>query len=169
MENSKEKGYSKLSSTKRSAIVVSLIIIVIIAAVFGYGAYYYYTRTLSLYSRVRSDLEHEMQAIAPLPDATLITTTNHFPLSSEANIGRLYFTRLTYEQIRTHYDKELTARNWKFRGEESMTEWGKDLGGKYVFYCKGDYKASIQFAGEHSEVTWTFAFNLTWNGVPTCG
>jgi hypothetical protein len=48
-----------------------------------------------------------------------------------------------------------------------LTDWGKDLGGREVTYCKGPLAASVQYGGEKSHYGWTYALDLTW-GLHHC-
>jgi len=37
-----------------------------------------------------------------------------------------------------------------------------DLGGRTTEYCKGDYRASLQYPGQSAKYGWVFALDLSW-------
>jgi hypothetical protein len=43
-----------------------------------------------------------------------------------------------------------------------MKDWGQDLGGRTARYCKGKYRADLQYAGERANYGWDYAFSLSW-------
>lgn len=111
--------------------------------------------------RIEKILQGEFGLIRRLPQA--------FPVSyhtsggsSAALVSESYKTDLSYSEIRTYYDHELARNGWAFKREEKIKDWGRDLGGKSAVYCKGTYRASLQYAGTDAHYGWDFAFSLSW-------
>jgi hypothetical protein len=82
--------------------------------------------------------------------------------SGGALVGDVYRTKLTYPDVRAYYDKELSRNGWTFKREEKILDWGRDFGGKTAEYCKGPYKASLQYAGREAHYDWDYALDLSW-------
>ncbi len=68
---------------------------------------------------------------------------------------------MCYAEVRGYYEGELTKRGWSIYMEEPLTEWGKDYGGKAARYCKGPYRADLQWAGQGSSNEWD-GFSMSW-------
>jgi hypothetical protein len=110
---------------------------------------------------VQADLEKEFRAIPPLPDA-IATRFHASHKARQALVGDTYQTRLKYPEIRDFYDRELAKQGWSFYEEEQMKHWWRDLGGKSARYCKGPYRADLQYAGEGAGYGWDYAFTVSW-------
>ena len=109
----------------------------------------------------QAELENEFRSITPLPGATALS----YDASNKPGIALVtdtYRTNLPYAEVRKHYDAELSKRGWAFYMEEPLTEWGKDLGGKETHYCKGRYRAGLQWAGERANDGFDYAFSVSW-------
>lgn len=108
-----------------------------------------------------NDLKREFQSIVSLPGAVV---RNHHSLhrSQQASVGGTYATSVSYVEIRKYYDEELARRGWTFHREREIRDWGRNLGGRTVEYCKGEYRASLQYAGERADYGWVFALDLSW-------
>jgi len=109
----------------------------------------------------QAELENEFRSITPLPGATAI----YYHASNKPGIALVsdtYRTNLSYGEVRKHYNAELSKQGWAFYMEEPLTEWGKDLGGKEAHYCKGRYRAELQWAGERANDGFDYAFSMSW-------
>ena len=73
--------------------------------------------------------------------------------TQQALVGSSYSTTKPYSEIRKHDDEELARRGWKFHREQEVADWGRDLGGRTTECCKGDYRASLQYAGQRAQTT----------------
>ena len=109
----------------------------------------------------QKQLEQEFKAITPLPGAS---PRNYHAShkSGQALVGSTYSTNLPYGEIRNYYDEELARQGWRFHEEYGLEDWGGDFGGRTAEYCKGAYKASLQYAGERANYGWVFALDLSW-------
>ena len=109
----------------------------------------------------QTELESEFRSIKPLPESrALFYHATNSP--GQALVSDTYRTGLSYAQVRKYYDVELTKRGWSFYMEEPLTEWGKDFGGKAARYCKGRYRADLQWAGQGSSNDWDYGFSMSW-------
>lgn len=110
---------------------------------------------------VQQQLEKEFISITPPPGSTSSSFhKSHKP--RQALVGSNYLTNQGYEDIRKYYDKELKNKGWQFKDETGIRDWGRDLGGKVTNYSKGEYTASIQYAGDPKGYGWVYALDLTW-------
>ena len=110
---------------------------------------------------IETDLKREFDSIGRLPGAE---RRDHYVShkTQQALVGSSYSTTKPYSEIRKHYDEELARRGWKFHREQEVADWGRDLGGRTTEYCKGDYRASLQYAGQSANYGWVFALDLSW-------
>jgi hypothetical protein len=110
---------------------------------------------------VQSQLENEFKSIAPLPYAKDFGyQATH--KTSQALVTSNYKTNLSYIEIRAHYHAELAKHGWIFYEEEQMRDWGRAFGGKSARYCKGEYRADLQYAGKQANYGWDYALSISW-------
>lgn len=110
---------------------------------------------------VQKQLEVEFKSIEPLPGVRAFDySATH--KTRQALVSNSYKTNLPYPEIRIYYDTELAKHGWTFYEEEQVRDWGEDLGGKSAYYCKGEYRAHIQYAGTRANYGWDYAFSMSW-------
>ena len=110
------------------------------------------------------ELEQEFKSIKPLPGA--VAGNYHASHDTQQSlVGSSYSTELSYREIRAYYDAELARRGWRFQKEEGLRDWGRDFGGRSAHYFKGNYAASLQYAGENADYGWDYALELSWGLV----
>jgi len=85
-----------------------------------------------------------------------------FSRGGSASADETYKTKLTYQEIRSHYDRELTRNGWVFQKEKKLLDWGKDYGGMTLTYCKGPYQARLDYSGHHSNYEPYFDLSMSW-------
>lgn len=102
-------------------------------------------------------------ALIAAPRDDLLVAQSSTSKSGQALVDRQYTSRLSYPQLRAHYDAQLTTRGWTFERERPLHEWGRDLGGKIARYRRGEDCASLQYAGDKAQYGWTYALSFTWN------
>jgi hypothetical protein len=114
-------------------------------------------------------LRTEFSQIRPLPNASLVGATDNFsPWNShKALVGAKYATSIPFTEIQAFYSRELDLRGWRIADDRALTDWGKDLGGRAITYCKGELAASLEYVGAKPHYTWTYALDLSW-GLHTC-
>lgn len=157
---------------KKPIVITAIVAAVALILVVGFTAVFVLRPKLQQ-ARLNADkrlkiLENEFTQIAPLPNASQV----RYESSHKINLGSVsadYGTQESYVQIRTHYDKELKKNGWTFVGARPVTIWGRDYGGKMLYYCKDHNAASLQYAGGSEEgFGWTYNFNLSWGLVDEC-
>lgn len=141
---------------------ISGIIVLLIFAVF----FVYDISQSPKAEQAQKELELEFKSIAVLPNAILINYDSSRK-TSQALVNATYFVAVTPTEIFKHYDEQLRKHGWQSYGTSGMTEWGRDLGGKSAYYCKGDYYSQLQYAGEQANYNWTYAFSVSW-GLSNC-
>ena len=113
-------------------------------------------------------VEEAFREISPLSRAALIQHGS-MRRTDHGIISAAYKTEKSYESIKLYYDDKLTSRGWKFKREAGIQYDGKDYGGKELIYCKDNYAASLQYAGQQeTEFGWTFSFAMTWGQSDDC-
>lgn len=116
--------------------------------------------------QAQKELEVEFKSIAPLPNANLVDYDSSHK-TSQALVNATYLSAAKPADIINYYDNQLRKRGWQSYSTSGMTDWGRDLGGKSAYYCKGDYYAQLQYAGEQANYGWTYAFSVSW-GLSNC-
>lgn len=112
-------------------------------------------------SRVEAALKNEFDLIPIMPNA-IEKNRDFIKKSTLMGIGASYITNQSYKEIIDYYDAQLKKHSWEFYREEKITDWGKDYGGKSVEYKKGDFLATVQYAGEKADYGWTYGFDMSW-------
>lgn len=67
------------------------------------------------------------------------------------------------KRLNHSYMDEAKKNGSVFVNEETVSDWGRDFGGKLLNFSKGDYTLSIQYAGEKADYGWDFGVSLTWS------
>jgi len=109
----------------------------------------------------QAELEIEFKAIAPMPNAKLIKYSSSQKITN-ALVTADYLTDINPVEIFKYYDEQLTQNGWQFQSTTELKDWDRDLGGKTVDYCKGDYAAELQYAGKKANYGWTYALGISW-------
>lgn len=114
------------------------------------------------------ELVAERAAITPLANSTVVGTTDSFsPWNAhKALVGTQYTTSATFSEIADFYHLELQSKGWYLVEDRSLTEWGKDYGGRHQTYCKGELAASLEYSGR-AHYGWTYALDFSW-GLHAC-
>jgi hypothetical protein len=95
----------------------------------------------------QDDLEREFKSIKQLPSA--FDQKHHaWHKQDHASVGSSFSTGQSDSEVKKYYAEELSKHGWKSRGDYSTTNWGSNLGGSVVEYCKGKYEATLEYAGE---------------------
>lgn len=112
----------------------------------------------------QQDLEKEFAQIQHLLEATPIRHCFYSTHKShQALVSNQYKTTLSYPEIRAYYDSELAKHGWKFQREKGVLIWGQNYGGKEAIYSKGQYTASLYYAGDDpSARNWTYSLSISW-------
>jgi hypothetical protein len=103
---------------------------------------------------------HEHAAIVA-PETDVMISQETMRKRGFVAVQTLYRSALPPAQIASYYDHELRRHGWTARKQRAISEWGKHFGGWAIEYCKGDFEAEVQYAGEaHND--WTYAFSVAW-------
>lgn len=144
-------------------LTLSGIVLIVVFAIFlGYE----FIVQLPKAKETQAQLEMEFKSIVPLSNASVVRySASH--KTSQALVETTYLTDTNPAGIFSHYDNQLKQHGWKSYGTSGMTDWGRDLGGKSAYYCKGEYSAQLQYAGQQANYGWTYAFSVSW-GLSDC-
>jgi hypothetical protein len=110
---------------------------------------------------MQAKLEAEFKALPSFPRATKAGGSTG-RRSGHGIFGASYSSSAMLPEIRAFYDSMLLPRGWHFAGEEPLRVWGEDLGGYSIKYHKGDFTASLQYAGQRAHFGWDYTFTLSW-------
>jgi len=116
---------------------------------------------------VADQLESEFKAIAPSPEAKATHSEKSFK-DSQALVLTRYSTSADYRTLSQHYDVELKKQGWRNVSEGTVTNWGRDLGGKKAGYCKGDRFAVLEYIGPVENGSNAFSFSVSWGLSEDC-
>jgi hypothetical protein len=135
--------------------IIGIIPIIIFTVFWGYQFFF------QIPVEKQAELELEFKMLAPLPNASLVTYSA-WHKTTHVLVTAKYLTHTNPADIFKYYDEQLRQLGWQFQGAEGVTDWDRDLGGKAADYCKGDYGAELQYAGEKANYGWTYAFDVSW-------
>jgi len=113
-----------------------------------------------------AQLEREFDSVAPFPQANATHSDKSYK-DNQALVLTRYSTSASYATLRDYYYTELSKHGWKFVSEEPLANWGRDLGGKTAHYCKGDWSATVEYAGQDNEGRGAYTLTLSW-GINQC-
>ncbi len=156
---------SEISLKNRRSILRILGVLYLVAFI-GFFIYQHYEYG-PVAKRIKDDLEREFRLIEPPPDST----PNSYCAYSRPEsvlVGGSYSTERSFSEIKQYYDTVLKNKSWNFQREIKLKEWGEDLGGKEIAYCKESYSATIEYAGPEAKKGWTYSFSMSW-GLHGCG
>ena len=164
MSSSLIKGLFRRSDGKLNP-VGPIVVVVMVPILFAFAFIAFMTvqevRNGPRAARIQDELEGEFKAI-PAPSPAKSTYYNASRKSSNVLVSSHYESTLSYSEIRSHYDHELAKHGWTLYKEEQLRDWGRDFGGKSIHYCKGVYRASLEYAEPAAGYGWDFAFAVSW-------
>lgn len=112
--------------------------------------------------KVEKELKSELGLIPIMPNAKE-ESRDFFKKTGSALITSYCITKNDYKSINDYYSVKLKDNGWQFDKEKKVFYWGKDLGGKEISYKKGDYVATLQYAGDKADYGWTYSFTISWS------
>ncbi len=154
--------------SRKWIVLISVLVILGVLPVLACMAFLGYEFIIQLpkAQQTQAQLEIEYKAIPPLPNASLVSyDVSH--KTSQALVDGTYLTDASFSDILNYYDMQLKQQGWQYHSTTDLKDWGRDLGGKSVEYCKGDYVATLQYAGQLANYGWTYAFDVSW-GLGGC-
>ncbi len=94
---------------------------------------------------VQQELEKEFKAIKPLPRA--VACDYHASHKTQHSlVGSSYSTNLSFPEIRSYYDAELSKQGWRFHKEEKITIGDETLAESLLIIVKAilEHRWSMQ-------------------------
>ena len=91
-------------------------------------------------------------------------------------IARFYTTNASYEQVKDHYESELTRNGWKVFGERKLEIFQRYNGMMHVLFCKNHLAANLFYTGAEAPrlgynyslaINWDLSSGFVW-GVEDC-
>jgi len=122
-----------------------------------------FDKSYSQFDLIEQSLTDELNKIPPVSRAVEVNRDIMKEEDREILITTKYKTNLSYSEIKNYYNRILNENGWVNIKEEKILYWGNDLGGKLISYSKGDYVATLHYAGEKSDYSWVYAFSMEWN------
>ena len=116
--------------------------------------------------QVAKQLEAELNSFAVFPQATVAHSESSYK-DAQALIVTTYTTSASYSVLHDYYDAELAKHGWRFVSERTVTDWGRNLGGKTAHYCKADWSADLEYMGQDNAGKSDYALALSW-GLNEC-
>lgn len=96
-----------------------------------------------------------------LPDFN--ETGSDFMSKTELAEETKYFSsKSKYEEVKAFAVQHFASSGWTLVQERSMTDWGRDLGGRELKFRKGEYWIVIEYAGEKATDQWDYAVTVEW-------
>ncbi|GMA98210.1 hypothetical protein [Pelosinus sp. IPA-1] len=143
--------------SKKAIYIIGFTLLIIFT-----GFIFYNTKDLTIEGAVKKEaLMNEFSLLQPLPDAIESKIYSHNKVM-QAGVSAYYRSNKSYSEIHSYYVAEATKKGWTFISEDTVGDWGKDVGGKTINFRKGDYTLSIQYAGEKADYGWDLAVGLGW-------
>jgi hypothetical protein len=110
----------------------------------------------------QAELEKEISQVA-VPPGAILTASRSSHKDEAALVTRTYKSKLTYQQLRAHYDAALSRNGWQFKSENKIFDWGRDIGWQAANYCKGAFEASLGFGIDPEHIrSYSFSLALAW-------
>lgn len=103
-----------------------------------------------------NQIDYEFEQIPIMPSASF-SFENRSGKSNNVLVNQKFVTNATFEEIYTFYDTELQNLGWEFIEQKPMLIWGKDYGGKCVFYTKDDLNLMLDYVGNAPDYTIDYA------------
>ncbi len=114
------------------------------------------------------ELKSEFRSLE-LPEDATVRSVDDNPEWGHVFISGTYATHLGYEELKRFYRSELERNGWRLAGEKDLADWGRDLGGRQLTFCKKPYEANLEYAGQKAQYGWDYAFSMSWNRDKGCG
>lgn len=151
-------GQKNAELAEKKIYLIGLVALILLAGV----AVLYSNNVKTAGAVKKAELLSEYELLQPLPQATLIELSSNNK-DRQALVSAKYSSEKAYAEIRTFYIEEAKEKGWIFLNEKKEHDWGQDLGGKAMYFRKGENILAIQYAGEKADYGWNVAVSLSWN------
>ena len=124
------------------------------------------------YRQRQSELAAE--AIKTPPLATPATLNSFY--KPGRGVVRFFKTDASYDQLKTHYESQLTQDGWKLIGERKLEIFQRYPGAMQALFCKDGYAANLFYTGAEAQrlgynyslaINWGLSSGFVW-GVEDC-
>jgi len=78
-----------------------------------------------------------------------------------AMLIRNYKSGAGYDQVKGFYEHELVGQGWRLVEEKRLSDWGRDKGGRSLTFSKGEYRLTMEYAGDNSGGQWDYSISLS--------
>lgn len=117
---------------------------------------------------IEAELKIQLQEIRS-PEASHFIAQRRTVKEIHSAVSNEYRADLSFDQLKQFYDAELARQGWEFKKETGVLWDRQNLGGKHLFYCKGEFTADLEYAGKlETEFGWTYSLSLTWGLRDPC-
>ena len=79
---------------------------------------------------------------------------------NNVSYGKTYKSSAAYDDVRRFYVDNLTGAGWELAEERPMSDWWRDLGGRYLRFRRAGYEFSIQYAGKDASYGWDYGLDI---------
>lgn len=148
-------------SSKRVDYARKILLGILIIAVVSILAYF-----AKKHSPNRDDTKlyevRQLNAQLPSPPDFKETGSDFMSKAELAQQGKYFSSKSKYEEVKSFFVQHLTPAGWTVVEDRSMTDWGRDLGGRQLKFRKGEYWIVIEYAGERATDQWDYAVAVEW-------
>jgi hypothetical protein len=78
----------------------------------------------------------------------------------KAYINRNFRCKTSYDVIKRFYLERLVQDGWQFASERELKDWGLDIGGRELKFNRGEYEATIDYAGAKADYGWDYGIGI---------
>ena len=112
----------------------------------------------------------EQESLPTPKGATHVGTCSYTAKSLPATkfYGCEYRSRLSFEDLLNFYSGPLQDRGWHEMNETSVLDWGRDQGGKQVYFCKNNLKLTLFYFGKESSSPERYTLEISVGIPPVC-
>lgn len=107
------------------------------------------------------EIENFWREMPLLPGSTEVDTSSSSS-GRKAIISKGYNSSANYDELKRFCLEPLTRKGWQLENERGVKDWGRDKGGMMLEFRQGEYKLTIQYAGEKSDYGWDYGISISW-------
>lgn len=83
--------------------------------------------------------------------------------AENALVTKYFHAGNSYDSVKAFYDQYARDNGWLVGKERSVTDWGRDFGGRQLEFRKGYHSLIISYSGEKSNEDQNYAISVVWN------
>ena len=117
---------------------------------------------------MEAELKAQLQEVGS-PERAQFIAQRRTVKDTHGAMSNEYRTDLSFDQLKQFYDAELSRHGWQFKKETEILWDRQNLGGKHLFYCKGEFTADLEYSGKlETEFGWTYSLSFTFGLQDPC-